>query len=370
MSRSELSRGAFLKRCAALGVAIPMGLDLAGCGSSSSGGSPSGSGGASTGTVSFLNIPGYIGPNTVAAFEKENPGITVKQVAPPGDSDGSGIVPFIALNPGTIDVTYADGTAAPLLAQAHEVVPPTVASIPNLAYQNPVFTKDFPWGVPTDFGKEGIGYRADLVSPAPASWKDFWRMAALPKYSGKVIMTSTARDAMQAAFEYLGLNPNSSSDSAIQKAGDALSALKPHLLAFKNVNQYQDLLNGTAVMVFDYDFEVALANQQNPHVKFVKPSDGVVQYVEGWVQLKTSREDITRKFINYISSPAALAAKSSTDGTTPTMKSSAILPHLAASKKYLVSNPILAPDPQATPLGPISAATNAKYLKAMEQVMA
>ena len=77
----------------------------------------------------------------------------------------------------------------------------------------------FPYGIPTDFGKTGFGYRADLIPERPTSWHDLFSLAK--KYPGKTTMIKYDSD-VQGSFAtgYLGYSIGNTK-SMRPDAGDA-----------------------------------------------------------------------------------------------------------------------------------------------------
>ncbi len=45
------------------------------------------------------------------------------------------------------------------------------------------------------------------------------------------------------------------------------------------------LLNGSAVMAVDYDYDLGPASQDNKNVVWVPPKDGMPAYLEGWIAI-------------------------------------------------------------------------------------
>src|SRR5207245_8137435 len=64
------------------------------------------------------------------------------------------------------------------------------------------FTPQNPYGVPSDYGRDGFVYRTDIVKEKPTSWKDFF--ALIPKYSGKVTLLDFESDTLSPALKALG----------------------------------------------------------------------------------------------------------------------------------------------------------------------
>ena len=125
------------------------------------------------------------------------------------------------------------------------------------------FRKGYPHGIPTDYGKAGIGYRADLVHgghhrAGPTSG------TCAEKYSGKIVFIDFDRDCIGSALKYKGFSVNTTDEGELNQALQALLEIKPHLQAIKGYNVGAGLAKGDYVIAMDWDYDVALAQQEQP----------------------------------------------------------------------------------------------------------
>jgi spermidine/putrescine-binding protein len=287
------SRRSFL----AAGVGLAGTAVLAACGSDDSSSSSAPAASAGPATLNFLNYPDWIGKDEVAKFEAANPGMKVKQTAI-AEGGVAAISAQVAQNKGAFDfgllglVTAARLGAGGLLGKFDPSTVPNLKNIPD------TFIKMFPWGIPTDLGKVGLGYRADLVATPPASWKALFD--ALPDYSGKVIFPDYDRDVLGIALLALGYSINSADEGELNQAKDLIIKAKPHLKAFLSANQGGGLADGSAVMTVFYDYSYGSIAGKNAHVKWSAPAEGLPSYVEGWVPLVGSKNLLqVAKFMDW-----------------------------------------------------------------------
>jgi spermidine/putrescine-binding protein len=343
MAGGPISRRQMLARGAKLGVGLPTAAwVLAACSKSSStspGSSPTGAGtpAAPTGVATMLNYVGWMGKNEVAAFEAAYPGARIKQ-APDTSSSVAGRVQLIKQNQGQYDFALGDEAFVAQGMAAGIVEDVNFDHIPNIANVQATFRQDYSHGIPTDYGKVGIGYRKDIVTEPIAGWADFWALA--PKYSGQVVIIDLDRDCMGSALKYLGYSGNSVKADELAKARDALIELKPHLQALKYYNVGAGLSQGTSALVMDWDFDVALNQQKEPKIEWVFPQEGAVAYLEGWVAVKGTPEiDVVEAFMNFHLDPKQYADFVNTTGTAYVMP--AATPYIM---KSISKNPILIPD--------------------------
>lgn len=307
---SALTRRELLRRGAALGVGLPAAvtvLDACG-GSASSGGSTKN---AIAGTAVMSNYPSWMGAHVVADFERLHPGSTIKQVT----SASSSIAGTVQqMKSGTYDFELADASATGQAMAIGLVAPLDWAKIPNIKFVGQGFRAGFPHGIPTDYGKVGIGYRPDLIGEKISSWHDVWRLA--PKFSGKVVFIDIDRDCMGSTLKYLGHSGNSTVPAQLKACRDALTGIKPHLQAFLNTNVGQGLQDGSTVIAMDWDYDVALNKQKQPKIEWVFPAEGMVAYIEGWIAVKSTRHlPLVETFMNFALGPKQYADFVNTTGT-------------------------------------------------------
>lgn len=282
------------------------------------------------GTIEFLNYPQWIGPKEVSDFEKLNPKVAIHQNNSAFTSSVAGTALIVAQNPTEFDMLLADLPVIGQLEAGGFVASLDFARIPNRSLIDSRFLKLYRHGIPTDFGKMGIGYRTDLVKTPPKSWADLWSMA--PKYKGKIVAYNLDRDMFGAALKYLGFSANTTNAAQLEKAKNALIELKPSIKAFKAVDIATELVSGTAAIAITNDYDVAYVQASHKNIAWVTPSEGTSGYLEGWVGVKDSKHlDIVEAFSNFHLEPKNYASFVNATGTSYTE---------TAARKYM--NPAIA----------------------------
>jgi spermidine/putrescine-binding protein len=249
----------------------------------------------------MLNYPGWIGANEVAQFEKAHAGITVKQTA---EASGgvAAIAAQIAQNKGAFDFALIGSVTAIRLKEGDLLSAFDPSSIPGITKIPAFFRSKFPLGLPTDMGKVGLGYRADLVPNPPTRWKELFDV--LPQYSGKVVFPDYDRDVLGMALLALGYSINSASQAELQAAANLVTKNKPHIKAFLSSNQGNNLVDGSAVMSAFYDYSFASVGPQNKHISWLAPKEGMPAYIEGWIPLVgTTKMAQIVEFMSYQTEP-------------------------------------------------------------------
>jgi spermidine/putrescine transport system substrate-binding protein len=326
---TAISRRDLLRRGALAGVSIAGLGAIAGCGDSNSTAPASAASTASAanaplkGHLEFLNYPQWIGPHEVRDFERAHPGVTISQNNSAYTNSSSGVAVTVAQNPDQFDMLLADGAVSGQLLAGGFIAHFDFDRIPNISLVDPHIRKLYPFGVPTDFGKMGIGYRKDLVKPAPTSWSDLWNMA--PKYKGKIVAYNLDRDMFGPALKYLGYSANTHNVAQLQKAKHALIELKASIKAFKAVDIASELVHGQAVIAMTNDYDVALAQTQNKNIGWVLPREGTSGYLEGIAGVSRSKHlPEVEAFANFHLAPAnygSFVATTATSYTEPGIRS-------------------------------------------------
>jgi spermidine/putrescine transport system substrate-binding protein len=337
----RLRRRELLQRAAQMGIALPaLGALGAACGGSSAGSGSAGSTASAppTGTAVLLNYDGWMGKDTVAEFGAKFPGANLKQASLSSISSGA-IVPAIKANLSTYDAALGDEAAVGQGLAADVIQPLDWSKIPNIKNVDQKFRDAYPHGIPTDYGKTGIGYRSDLVSEDITSWADVWNLAA--KYSNKIVFTDLDRDCIGSALKYKGYSANTTDEGQLAEAKQALLDIKPHLQALKSYNIGAGLVKGTSVIAMDWDYDVALAQAENPDIKWVLPNEGASAYLEGFFAVKDTPDlEVLQAFFNFFLDPKQYGDFVNTTGTAFVMSAATDF-----IKPAIKNNPALIVDP-------------------------
>jgi spermidine/putrescine transport system substrate-binding protein len=238
-----------------------------------------------TGDLVIYSYPDWYGPKEFADFHAKYPGATVKDV--PSGSGAAQQIATLAKGKGNYDLTLAGVNVAEQFQKAGLLEPFDASAVPKISTVAPAFTEAFPYGIPTDWGRTGYGYRKDLIPERPTTWKELWELAA--KYSGKTTSIKYDADVQGSALKYLGYSTNTGDKAELDAMQKALLELKPHLRAIVDTDFSKALISGDAFFAIDYDYDIALAQESNKDIVWVQPTEGVTAYLEGWIALKGTK---------------------------------------------------------------------------------
>jgi spermidine/putrescine-binding protein len=293
-----------------------------------------------TGSLVLLGYPDWYGPNEFKDFHKKYPQATVKNTAS-GLSGQAQQIAQIAQNKGAYDLTLSGPNVSEQSRLAGLLAPFDAARVPNVERVGKPFRDFYTWGIPTDYGKVGYAYRKDLISERPTTWQELWDLAA--KYKGKTTLIKYDSDIQGMGLKYLGHSINTKDEQQLEEMQKALLELKPNVKAIIDTDYSKALVQGTAYMAVDYDYDIALAQQQNKNIVWVQPEEGVPAYIEGWTALKDSDHiPAVWALMNFHLEPKNYASFINATGSSYVMPDAE--PYL---KKSIVNNPVLKYDPEA-----------------------
>jgi spermidine/putrescine transport system substrate-binding protein len=287
------------------------------------------------GDLVLLGYPDWYGPTEFKDFAAKYPGATVKN-SPGGLSGQAQQIAQLSQNKGDFDLTLAGINVSEQMKLAGLIAPFDPATVPNVAKVGEPFRKAYPYGIPTDFGKTGFGYRKDLIKERPTTWEELWTLAA--KYKGRTTMLKYDSDIQGVALRALGFSINTKEESELEAMQKHLLEIKPNLKAIIDTDYSKALIQGTAYFAIDYDYDIAVAQQENENIEWVQPEEGVPAYLEGWIGLKDSKNLPTVwAFMDFHLDPKNYASFINATGSAYVMKEAE--PFI---KKEITSNPTLA----------------------------
>ena len=305
--------------------------------------------GGVTGTLNFLNFTGWIGKGEYAGFSAKFPGAKVNEV--PWQSSDDAIAKAKDRS-GDIDVLLVDGTTFPSI-EAVGALAEFGDKVPNLSFVDAEF-KSRSWDpentrfAATDYGRTGFAYRKDLVKETPTSWADFFKI--MGNYKAKVGVLDYQRSVMGSILISLGLSESSKDPADLAKVAARLKEIKPNLLAIATEPGKQ-LASGDLALAIADAYDVYSAQQKNPNIVWVDPSEGQVAYLEGLAVLKGPREDLARTFVNFHLDPANYAdfintvsspgVQSTNTAITEALRTSPVLNPSAEVRKKIVFHNVL-----------------------------
>ena len=177
-----------------------------------------------------------------------------------------------------------------------------LAQLPNIknidkGYLDLPFDPGNKYTVPYLAGLDAIVYNGDAIDTPPTSWADLWK----PEYAGKMVFLDDSRVVIGMTLLTLGYDFNSTDPVELGAAKVKLAELIPNVKLFDSDSPKTALIAGDADLGIVWTGEAFLANQENPAIQFVYPSEGSVLWQDNWaIPVGASHLDAANAWMNYI----------------------------------------------------------------------
>ena len=158
------------------------------------------------------------------------------------------------------------------------------ANIPNLKnlsdqFKNAPYDPGNVYCVAYDWGTTGIGYLDGQVDE-PTSWAVLFDPDPNSPAYGRTTMLDDVRESFAAALVYLGYDINTTDESQLNEAKDALIRAKASLAGYDS-DTYEDLVAAEEnLMAHGWNGDFLVAQEDNENVAFVVPEEGGVIWVD------------------------------------------------------------------------------------------
>ncbi len=298
----------------AAGAALGLGL-LAGAGQAQ----------AQNNELRLYNWSDYVDPDVLDAFQKET-GVTVvydsfdqMETVETRLLAGKTGYDLIVVTASLLSRHIPLGLYAPLdLARAPNLKHAWPEIQARLARYDPgnKYAANYMWGT------TGIGYNVakirERLGPDAVidSWKIIFEPDQLKKLSNcGVHVLDAVEEMVPAALRYLGLNPDSRSEADLNKAGDLLRRIKPHIQKFHSSEYINALANGDICLAVGYSGDMLQARKRavearnKVEIAYAIPKEGAPMWFDSFVIPKDAANPGTAlKFIDFVNRPE-MAAK-------------------------------------------------------------
>lgn len=254
-------------------------------------------------TLNVLNYDIYMDTSLISEFEKAN-NVTIKY-----DTYATPEEMYIKAKAGAsnYDVIITGEYMIERMINEGMVNKLNFENIPNSKYVDEQF-KSQPYdpnneyAVPYFWGTIGILYNKNNVDISSNSWDILWN----EKYSNRIIMMDSQRDAFATALKYLGYSLNSIDENELDEAKDILSKQKPLVMTYMTDGAPDVMINEEADIALVWSGEAVSAMSENENLDFIIPKEGSNIWIDAMVVPTTCRnQDLAEKFINFLSSKEA-----------------------------------------------------------------
>ena len=277
--------------------------------------------------VNVYNWTDYIAPTAIADFTKET-GIKVRY-----DTFNSNDTLETKLLAGKSGYDVVVPTAyflerqikAGVFQKLDKTKLPALANVwPDIARRLAAYDPGNQHAVNYMWGTTGIGYnvkKAREVLGADGkidSWDTVFKPENLAKFKDcGVHLLNSSDDILPAALSYLGLDPNTSNDTDLQKAADLVTKIRPSVRKFHSSEYLNALASGEICFVVGFSGDIKQAQKRAVEAKneveiaYVIPKEGAQLWFDNLAIPRDARNVAeAHEFINYLQKPE-VAAKNS-----------------------------------------------------------
>lgn len=150
--------------------------------------------------------------------------------------------------------------------------------------------------IPYQAGTDAIVVNTDAVENVPVSWEDLWK----PEYAGKMVFLDDSRATIGMVLLTLGYDVNTTNPAELSEAKTKLAELVPGIKLFDSDSPKTALIAGDADLGMTWTAEALLAQQENPAIQYVYPTEGAILWQDNWAMLKGApHADAAYAWLNY-----------------------------------------------------------------------
>jgi putrescine transport system substrate-binding protein len=173
------------------------------------------------------------------------------------------------------------------------------------------------------WGTSGLGVNVDKVKERLGDVPlNTWDLLLNPDYASKLAdcgihVLDAPEDVIQSTLAWLGMNPDSKDAADIEKAGEALKAVRPYIQKFHSSEYINALANGDICLAMGYSGDILQARDRaaeagnNVNVEYLIPREGALMWFDSFViPADAPHPDEAHAFINFMMRPEIAAANS------------------------------------------------------------
>lgn len=163
-------------------------------------------------------------------------------------------------------------------------------------YLNFSFDSGNKYTIPYQAGTDAIVVNTDTVDNVPQSWDDLWK----PEYAGRMIFLDDSRATIGIVLLTLGYDVNTTDPAQLEEAKVKLAELVPNVKAFDSDSPKTALIAGDVDLGMTWTGEAFLAQQENPAIQYVYPTEGAILWQDNLAIPKDAPHlDAVYAWLNY-----------------------------------------------------------------------
>ncbi|MCE7987682.1 MAG: spermidine/putrescine ABC transporter substrate-binding protein [Caldilinea sp. CFX5] len=154
--------------------------------------------------------------------------------------------------------------------------------------------------IPYQAGTDAIVVNTDVITELPKSWADLWN----PAYEGRMVSIDDSRAIIGLTLLTLGYDLNSTDPAQLEEAKTKLAELMPNIKLFDSDSPKTALIGGDVDLGIVWTGEAFLAQQENPAIQFIYPSEGAIVWQDNYaIPVDAPHLDAAYALLNYSLQP-------------------------------------------------------------------
>lgn len=154
--------------------------------------------------------------------------------------------------------------------------------------------------IPYQAGTDAIVVNTDVIKELPTSWADLWN----PAYEGRMVSIDDSRAIIGLTLLTLGYDLNSTDPAQLAEAKTKLAELMPNIRLFDSDSPKTALIGGDVDLGIVWTGEAFLAQQENPAIQFIYPSEGAIVWQDNYaIPVDAPHLDAAYAWLNYSLQP-------------------------------------------------------------------
>lgn len=150
--------------------------------------------------------------------------------------------------------------------------------------------------IPYQAGTDAMVVNTDAVENVPASWADLWN----PEYAGRMVFLDDSRAVIGMTLLTLGYDVNTTDPAQLEEAKNKLNELIPNVKLFDSDSPKTALIAGDVDLGMTWTAEALIAQQENPAIQYVYPTEGAILWQDNWAMLADApHADAAYAWLNY-----------------------------------------------------------------------
>jgi len=167
-------------------------------------------------------------------------------------------------------------------------------------YLNLPFDPNNNYTIPYQAGTDAIVYNADTVKDPPKSYADLWKFVD----EGQMVSLDDSRAIIGATLLTLGYDVNTTDEKQLAEAKTKLAELAKGIKLYDSSSPKSALIAGDVDLGITWTGEAFLAQQENPAIKYVYPSEGAILWQDNYAMPKDApHSDAAYAWLNYTMQP-------------------------------------------------------------------